>query len=220
MVPRHAAVNAGILSDTGGTCVPEKDCSAERWAAVGADCVFDSAGTNPEWGECISNMKKSLIAATCIAAMISTLGKTLNLRYLCHALKSTACCATGMALLARMPMAVAPAMGVNAYFSYTVVGFMGTGMISYQAALAAAFVEGWLFILISISGARTLMMNLIPKSLMFATAAGIGCFLAFIGLQKSEGLGIITFDGATLVALGGCPPAEQVSEGSMIYHQF
>ena len=43
-----------------------------------------------------------------------------------------------------------------------------------------------------------------------ATAAGIGCFLAFIGLQKSEGLGIITFDGATLVTLGGCPPDEQV----------
>ena len=46
---------------------------------------------------------------------------------------------------------------------------------------------------------------------MMATAAGIGCFLAFIGLQRSEGLGIITFDGATLVTLGGCPPEEQVT---------
>ena len=44
---------------------------------------------------------------------------------------------------------------------------------------------------------------------MMATAAGIGCFLAFIGLQKSEGIGLITFDGATLVTLGGCPPEEQ-----------
>ena len=50
-------------------------------------------------------------------------------------------------------------------------------------------------------------------SLMMATAAGIGCFLAFIGLQKSEGLGVITFDGATLVTLGGCPPEEQVWGG-------
>lgn len=82
--------------------------------------------------------------------------------------------------------------------------------VHYSAALAAAFVEGWIFVLISISGMRGLMMELIPRSLMFATAAGIGCFLAFIGLQKSEGLALITYDGATLVALGGCPLDEQV----------
>ncbi len=49
-------------------------------------------------------------------------------------------------------------------------------------------------------------MQLIPQSIMYATAAGIGCFLAFVGLQQSEGIGFITYDGATLVSIGGCPP--------------
>jgi hypothetical protein len=85
-----------------------------------------------------------------------------------------------------------------------VVGFMGTGIISYEAALAAAFIEGLIFIFLTVVGLRAVFMELIPRNLLFATAAGIGCFLAFIGLQKSEGLGIITYDGATLVTLGGC----------------
>ena len=77
---------------------------------------------------------------------------------------------------------------------------MGTGMISYQYALAAAFVEGWLFMLISVSGIRGKFVELIPKNIMYATACGIGCFLAFIGLQHAEGLGVVTYNGATLVS--------------------
>lgn len=137
-----------------------------------------------------------------------------------------------MGIVANMPLALAPAMGVNAYFTYTIVGFMGTGLISYQYALAAAFVEGWLFILISITGVRGKLVELIPKNIMYATACGIGAFLAFIGLQQGEGLALITYgatlqlpphfartilipihfftpDGATLVTLGGCPPEER-----------
>jgi AGZA family xanthine/uracil permease-like MFS transporter len=56
---------------------------------------------------------------------------------------------------------------------------------------------------------RGRLIELIPKPVLYGTAVGIGCFLAFIGLQKSEGLGMITYDGATLVGLGGCPPNEQ-----------
>ena len=81
--------------------------------------------------------------------------------------------------------------------------------ITYKAALAAAFVEGLIFIFLSITGVRGRMVELIPKSLMYATAVGIGCFLCFIGLQQSEGLAIITHDGATLVSLGACPPEER-----------
>ena len=83
--------------------------------------------------------------------------------------------------------------------------------ITYQAALAAAFVEGLIFIFLSVSGIRGRFVELIPKSLMYATAVGIGAFLCFIGLQQSEGLGVITYDGATLVALGACPPDERAN---------
>eukprot|EP00798_Chlamydomonas_sp_ICE-L_P015032 gene15032-21103_t len=98
-----------------------------------------------------------------------------------------------MALIARMPLAVAPAMGVNAYFTYNVIGFLGSNVVSYEDALAAAFVEGWIFILISVTGVRGRLVELIPKDIMYATAAGIGMFLAFIGLQKSEGIGFVTW---------------------------
>ena len=155
---------------------------------MGDACKFDDYVTNPEWGACVQSVKQNLIAATCIAAMITTLL---------------------MGLIARMPLAVAPAMGVNAYFAYTVVGYMGTGRVGYEQALAAAFVKGWIFLLLSASGMRARMIELIPRNIMYATAAGIGCFLAFIGFQQAEGIGLITFDGATLVSLGGCPPSEQ-----------
>ncbi|GAX75518.1 hypothetical protein CEUSTIGMA_g2961.t1 [Chlamydomonas eustigma] len=182
------SVNSGILADTGGTCNPAVNCNAERFAAVGEDCKFDGYGTNPEWAACISEVKQNLIAATCIAACISTIA---------------------MALVARMPLAVAPAMGVNAYFAYTVVGFMGSGRVAYEQALAAAFVEGWIFFVLSATGLRARLIELIPQNIMYATAAGIGCFLAFVGLQESHGLALITADGSTLVTLGGCPPDEQ-----------
>lgn len=60
---------------------------------------------------------------------------------------------------------------------------------------------------------RGRIVELIPKPVLYATAVGIGCFLAFIGLQQSEGLAAIVYDGATLVTLGGCPPEEQVGWG-------
>uniref|UniRef100_A0A7R9VWM6 Uncharacterized protein n=1 Tax=Chlamydomonas euryale TaxID=1486919 RepID=A0A7R9VWM6_9CHLO len=187
-------VNSGILADTGGSCDPAVSCNAERYEMMGDLCKFDDPLTNPEWAQCIQEMKSNLISATCIASAIGT--------FL-------------MAFIANFPVAVAPAMGVNAYFAYTVVGFMGTGRISYDAALAAAFVEGLIFVFITVVGLRAVFMELIPRNLLYATATGIGCFLAFIGLQKSEGLGIVTYDGATLVTIGGCLPTERVHMYSM-----
>jgi len=181
-------VNSGILADSGGSCDPAQDCNSERYELIGGGCVFDNNLDNPEWHACIAELKANLISATCIASAIGTIG---------------------MSLIANMPVAVAPAMGVNAYFSYTVVGFMGTGMISYEAALAAAFIEGIIFTVLTVSGFRQKFTELLPQNLLYATSAGIGAFLSFVGLQKSEGLGLISFDGATLVTLGGCPPEEQ-----------
>lgn len=74
--------------------------------------------------------------------------------------------------------------------------------MTYGQALAAAFVEGWIFIFIALTGVRGKIIQLIPKTVMLATAGGIGMFLAFIGMQGSEGIGIITYESATLVTLG------------------
>ena len=85
-----------------------------------------------------------------------------------------------MALLANYPFALAPGMGLNAYFAYTVCGAMG---YSWQVALAAVFAEGIIFILLSLTNVREAIFNAIPFNLKKGVSAGIGLFIAFIGLQ-------------------------------------
>ncbi|MDE7366856.1 MAG: NCS2 family permease [Lachnospiraceae bacterium] len=99
-----------------------------------------------------------------------------------------------MALFANYPFALAPAMGLNAYFAYTVVLGMG---YSWQTALTAVFVEGIVFIILSITNIREAIFNAIPKNLKAAVSVGIGLFIAFIGLQNAN----IVVGGATLVEL-------------------
>lgn len=101
-----------------------------------------------------------------------------------------------MGLLARYPIALAPGMGLNAFFAYTVV--LGYG-IPWQTALAGVFVSGIIFILLTLSGLREKIINMIPANLKLAVGAGIGFFIAFIGFQNS---GIIVSSDATVVALG------------------
>ena len=98
-----------------------------------------------------------------------------------------------MALLANYPFALAPGMGLNAYFAYTVVLKMG---YPWQVALTAVFVEGIIFILLSLTSVREAIFNSIPTTLKFAVSSGIGLFIAFIGLQNG---GIVESNGATLV---------------------
>jgi adenine/guanine/hypoxanthine permease len=101
-----------------------------------------------------------------------------------------------MALVARYPFAQAPGMGLNAYFAYTVV--LGQ-KIPWQTALGAVFVSGVLFVLLSVLGVRQAVVRAIPNALKFAVTAGIGMFLAFIGLKNA---GAIVANPATFVALG------------------
>ena len=101
-----------------------------------------------------------------------------------------------MGLWANWPVALAPGMGLNAYFTYTVI--LGDGY-SYQQALTAVFVAGVVFIILSVSPARKYIINSIPKSMKLGIGAGIGLFLAIIGLQNA---GIIVDNPATLVGLG------------------
>lgn len=118
---------------------------------------------------------ESVVIATALASAIATLA---------------------MGLLANYPFALAPGMGLNAYFAYAVVGGMG---LSWQQALAAVFVAGVLFLALSFGGARSAVLEAIPKSLAIATSGGIGLFLAFIGLEK---LGLVVDHPATLVTMG------------------
>ncbi len=99
-----------------------------------------------------------------------------------------------MAFLANLPMALSAGMGLNAYFAYTVVLGMG---YSWQTALTAVFVEGLIFIVLSIFRVREAIFNMIPATLKLAVSAGIGLFICFIGLQNAG----IAVDSATLVTI-------------------
>ena len=92
------------------------------------------------------------------------------------------------------PFVLAPGMGLNAYFTYTVV--MGMGF-SWQMALSAVFVEGIIFIVLSLTNVREAIFNAIPMNLKHAVSVGIGLFIAFIGLQNAK----IVVDSSTLVTL-------------------
>lgn len=110
-----------------------------------------------------------------------------------------------MGLLANLPIGLAPGMGMNAYFTYSVVGFRGTGGTSWDAACTAVLIEGAVFFLLAVSGVRTYLARLIPEPVRLATPAAIGAFLAHLGLQTAEGIGIVVSDIATAVTLGACP---------------
>ncbi len=101
-----------------------------------------------------------------------------------------------MAFLANYPFALAPGMGLNAFFTYSVCLTMG---ISWKVALTAVFIEGLIFIFLTLTSIREKVVNSIPTALKVGIAAGIGLFIAFIGLK---GAGIIVDNPATLVGLG------------------
>lgn len=101
-----------------------------------------------------------------------------------------------MGLYAKLPLALAPGMGLNAFFAYTVCLVMG---YSWQFALTAVFLEGLVFLLLTVTNLREKIVDVIPSSLKNAISAGIGLYIAFIGLQ---GAGIIVNNDSTLVSLG------------------
>ena len=125
----------------------------------------------------------SVAAATCLAAAFASIL---------------------MGCVANVPLALAPGMGLNAYFSFTVVQHMG---VPWPIALGCVFISGCAFLLLTLTGARQLIVAVIPPHLFSAVAGGIGLFIGFIGLKNA---GIIVADPATFVALGNlkAPGAE------------
>ncbi|WP_339805948.1 NCS2 family permease [uncultured Marinobacter sp.] len=125
----------------------------------------------------------AVFVATCLAAVIGTLI---------------------MGLWANYPIALAPGMGLNAFFSFTVVGSMG---YSWEVALGAVFLSGFLFFLLSIFKVREWIINSIPLSLRFGISAGIGFFLALIAFKNA---GVVVDHPATLVGLGDVKSQEAI----------
>ena len=109
-----------------------------------------------------------------------------------------------MAVYAKKPFGLAPGMGLNAFFVFTVCLTMG---YPWQMALTAVLIEGFIFIILSATGIRSLMVDAIPASLKRAIGAGIGLFIAFIGLKNA---GIVAANAATLVTIG------KITEGSAL----
>jgi AGZA family xanthine/uracil permease-like MFS transporter len=117
-----------------------------------------------------------------------------------------------MGAYARYPIALAPGMGLNAYFTYTVVKGMG---VPWEVALGAVFLSGVAFLLMTLTGLRQLILSAIPTELYAAVAAGIGLFIAFIGMKNA---GIITGHPATLVAMGNLrAPATALAIGGLLF---
>jgi AGZA family xanthine/uracil permease-like MFS transporter len=117
------------------------------------------------------------------------------------AVAAATCLAAGfgsilMGLIANYPLALAPGMGLNAYFTYTVVKGMG---VPWETALGCVFLSGVAFLVLTLVGVRQMIVAAIPKPLFSAVAAGVGLFIAFIGLKEA---GIIVASPATTVALG------------------
>ncbi|KAK4865763.1 hypothetical protein LT330_009196 [Penicillium expansum] len=162
-------------------------------SATGGTCVCpaedmgDFCATNVEYALCTQEVKRDLVTATAAIAALSTF------------------C---MGLFANLPIALAPGMGLNAYFAYTVVGVRGTGMVSYSTALTAVFVEGWVFLGLTLIGMRQWLARALPKSIKLATGVGIGLYLALIGLTYSAGIGLIQGASDTPIELAGCIESE------------
>jgi hypothetical protein len=242
MVSYILVVNPSILITTGGTCDPATVCSPESYDLLGEQCLANPADPGAE--ACMQQLARSLITATAASSLISTFF---------------------IGFFGNLPLALAPGIGITAYVSYQVVGQYGAGQLSFSQTMTAVFVEGFIFMVLSVSGVRGGIIKYMPKSIAMASsggrgrrrgcrgrwavpciasaagpgalgaglaavlltsaalpsavpplvccpshvrppphppAVGIGMLLAFTGLRN---LGLIVYDSATLLTLGGCP---------------
>ncbi|MFJ8089898.1 NCS2 family permease [Lysinibacillus sp. NPDC095746] len=159
--------------------------------------MFDQLGTNYR-REIIGGITTFLAMAYILAVnpgMLENAGMDKGAVFVATAL-AAAVGSLIMGIFAKFPISLAPGMGLNAFFAFTVVGAYG---IPWQTGLTGVFFSGVIFIILSLTGIRETVINAIPVQLKYAVSAGIGLFITFVGLQ---GAGIITDSPATLVTLG------------------
>ncbi|CAN4087981.1 unnamed protein product [Withania somnifera] len=180
-------VNASVLSDSGGTC-SVSDCTFPvNQTRADPNCMFKQ---NEGYEKCVSKMRSDFIVGTALASMIGSFA---------------------MGLLANLPLGLAPGMGPNAYLAYNLVGFHGSGNMSYQTVMAIFLVEGCAFLIIAVFGLRGRIARFFPQPVRLACAAGIGLFIAFVGLQAHQGVGLVGPDSSTLVTLTACSSTNPVT---------
>lgn len=158
---------------------------------------FDELGTNYR-RETIGGLTTFLSMAYILAVnpgMLEAAGMDYNAVFVATAL-AAAVGSLFMGLIAKYPIALAPGMGLNAFFAFSVV--IGMGM-AWETALTGVLFSGLIFIILSLTGFRETIINAIPQQLKYAVGAGIGLFITFVGFQSA---GIIVNDDATLVVLG------------------
>lgn len=158
---------------------------------------FDELGTNYK-REILGGLTTFLSMAYILAVnpgMLSEAGMNYNAVFVATAL-AAAVGSLFMGLIAKYPIALAPGMGLNAFFAFSVV--LGMGM-AWETALTGVLFSGIIFIILSLTGLREVVINAIPAQLKYAVGAGIGLFITFVGFQS---VGIIVDDPATLVKLG------------------
>ncbi|MCL7049991.1 hypothetical protein MKW94_022073 [Papaver nudicaule] len=183
-------VNATILADSGGTCSFE-DCTPSSIVSNATNNIINDQKPTPDckfkpnigYQNCLTKTKSDLIVATVLTSLFGCVG---------------------MGVFANLPLAVAPGMGINAYFAYNLVGFHGSGPMTYQTALAVVLVEGCAFLAIALIGFRAKLARLIPRAVRLASAAGIGLFIAFTGLQAQQGVGLVGPSSSTMLTLAAC----------------
>ena len=160
---------------------------------------FDFAGLNTTWRtEIFAGLTTFVTMAYIIVVNPSILGKA---GLPIPAVTAATCIAAAfgsilMGVIARYPLALAPGMGLNAYFSYMVVIKMH---VPWQTALGAVFLSGAVFLLLTATGLRQAILQSIPHELYSSVAGGIGLFIAFIGFKNA---GIVAADPVTMVTLG------------------
>lgn len=177
---------ADLALASGGTCI----CGSQgNFSSTDKFCQSSDNPAVLPYDACKDEIKRDMVTATAAIAALSSFS---------------------MGIFANMPIALAPGMGLNAYFTYQVVGVNGSGVVSYRLALTAVFVEGLIFIVLSVFGLRQWLARTIPRSLKIASGAGIGLYLALIGLTYDAGIGAITGGGGTNepITLAGCVPGK------------
>ncbi|KAG9242455.1 xanthine/uracil permease family protein-like protein [Calycina marina] len=157
----------------------------------GATCVCHNTTDDPQcrvdadYAACLIGINRDIITAT---AIIGGLGSM------------------AFGFFTNLPVAIGPGMGMNAYFAYQVVGFHGSGSVKYRAALTAVFIEGFIFVILSLIGMRQWLVKIIPASIKTASGVGIGMFLTLVGMSYSAGIGLVTGSSPTPTEIAGCPP--------------
>lgn len=161
-------------------------------ADTGGPC-YEKYSDEDEQDDCIASFKKDLIVATAVSSCLATLL---------------------MGLWANLPHGLAPGMGMNAYFAYSVVGAGGSGSVKYNTALTCILLEGIIFCVLALTGVRLYLAKVIPSYIKTSTTIGIGLFIALLGLGPAEGIGLIASDTHTYMTLAGCGHSGQSASNS------